>query len=110
VSEKIIHQRIARTAQALAAGAYELLAKENDFHRLNRSMDRYVRRNWRHYIPFARQALVAILGKDYTYEIALGVYTAQGVEEMKMEVYECLLLDGAFKAPAASTAPSFALH
>ena len=110
VSEKIIHRRIASTAQALAAEAYELLAKENEFHRLNRSMERYVRRNWRHYIPFARQALVAILAKDYTYEVALGVYTAQGVEEMKMEVYECLLLDGGFKAPAPSSIPSLAMH
>lgn len=94
---QIIHHRIATTAKALAAEAYEALAHENAFHRLNRSMDRYVRRNWRHYIPFARQALIAILAKDYAHEVALGVYTAKGVDEMKAEVYECLLIDGAFK-------------
>lgn len=105
MSQRIIHARIAKTAKALAAEAYEVMAQVNAFHRLNRSMDRYVRRNWRHYIPFARQALVEILSKDYSHEIALGVYTPQGVQDMKDEIYECLLLDGGFKAPA-ETAPS----
>lgn len=99
---KVIHWRIAKVAKALAAEAYELLAHENDFHRLNRSMDRYVRRNWKEYIPFARQALVGILAKDFSHEIALGTYTPQGVEAMKDEVYQCLLIDGGFKAPAES--------
>jgi hypothetical protein len=100
MSQQIIHERIAKTARALAAEAYEILAKENAFHRLNRSQDRYVKRCWRHYIPFARQALVDILRKDFAMEIALGVYTREGVEAMKEEVYECLVLDGAFKAEA----------
>jgi hypothetical protein len=110
VSEKIIHWRIAKVAKEIAAECYEALAKENDFHRLNRSMGRYVRRNWQHYIPFARQALTSILTKDFAMEIALGTYTAQGVEEMKMEVYECLVIDGAHKAPAQQTIPSIAMH
>lgn len=107
--QKIIHARIATVAKALAAEAYELLAQENEFHRLNRTMDRYVRRNWQHYIPFARQSLVSILSKDYTFEVALGTYTQEGVDQMKNEVYECLLLDGGFKAPSEPPG-SFARH
>lgn len=103
--QQVIHWRIAKAAKAIAAEAYEALARENDFHRLNRSPERYVRRNWRHYIPFARQALVGVLTKDYAHEIALGSYTREGVEAMKAEVYECLVLDGAFKG-AAETAPA----
>jgi hypothetical protein len=106
MSQQIIHHRIATTAKALAAAAYEKLAHDNAFHRLNRSLDRYVRRNWRHYIVFARQALVGILTKDFSHEVALGVYTAAGVEQMKNEVYECLVLDGQFKAPAEQRGPS----
>jgi len=104
--QKIIHWRIAKVAKEIAAECYEALAHENEFHRLNRSVDRYVKRNWRHYIPFARQALVGILTKDFAMEVALGTYTPEGVEAMKQEVYECLLLDGAYKAsgqPATSS-------
>lgn len=103
MSQKIIHWRIAKTAKALAAAAYEELAKENAFYARHKSMSHYVRKNWQLYIPFARQALVAILAKDFAYEVALGTYTEQGVVDMKEEVYQCLLLDGGFKAPSAPT-------
>lgn len=108
MSQKIIHWRIAKTAKALAAAAYEELAKDNDFYKVNRSMRRYVERAWQDYIPFARSALVDILGKDYAYEIALGVYTRDGVEKMKAEVHETLVLDGGLKA--APFVQSEALH
>lgn len=110
MSDKIIHWRIAKVAKEIAAACYEELARENDFHRLNRSLDRYVRRNWQHYIPFARQALVGILSKDFAMEIALGSYTERGVQEMKDEVYQCLLIDGGFKAPSPVQTPSVAMH
>lgn len=97
---KVIHWRIAKTAKALAREAWELMAKEDAFYRVNRDPKRYVKRNWQHYIPFARQALVGILAKDYAHEIALGSYTREGVETMKNEVYEVLLIDGEYKAPA----------
>lgn len=103
MSDKIIHWRIAKVAKEIAATCYEELAKENDFHRLNRTMERYVRRNWQHYIPFARKALVDILTKDFSMDIALGSYTAQAVEEMKAEVYECLVIDGMYKGAAPPT-------
>lgn len=103
MSQKVIHWRIAKTAKALAAAAYEELAHEDAFYRAHRSMAHYVAKNWRHYIPFARRALVAILAKDYSHAIALGTYNAQGVDDMKAEIYECLLLDGGFKAPAEQT-------
>ncbi len=103
---KIIHNRIAKTAKALAAAAYEEMAKENEFYRLHPSMRNYVRRSWQHYIVFARQALVEILRKDYAYEIALGAYTPASVEAMKNEAYECLLIDGEFK----ETSPSSLYH
>lgn len=102
---QVIHHRIAKVSKALAATAYEMLAHEDAFYRAHKSMRRYVQLNWRHYIPFARQTLVAILSKDYSHEIALGSHTAQGVADMKDEIYECLLLDSAFKAPA-ELAPS----
>jgi hypothetical protein len=105
MSQKIIHYRIAKTAKALAAAAYEELAKIDAFYRAHRSMAHYVRKNWRHYIPYARQSLVGILAKDFSHDIALGSYTAQGVDAMKAEVYECLLLDGGFKAPAEAPLP-----
>lgn len=110
MSQKIIHWRIAKTAKALAAAAYEELAKENDFYRAHKSMAHYVRKNWQHFIPFARQSLVSVLAKDYTFEVALGSYTEKGVQEMKDEIYQCLLIDGGFKAPAAVRTPSLAMH
>lgn len=94
---KVIHWRIAKTAKALARAAWELMAEDDKFYALNRQPSRYVERNWKHYIPFARDSLVGILTKDYSHDIALGSYTREGVEAMKAEVYDCLCLDGSFK-------------
>lgn len=105
MSTKIIHHTIAQTAKAIAAEAYELLAKENAFYAANPSLRNYVRRAWKDYIPYARQSLVGILAKDFAFEIAMGTYTPQTVEMMKNDVYECLLLDGEFKAPAQGYSP-----
>lgn len=100
VGQKIIHWRIAKTAKAIAAAAYEEMASIDAFYHANKSMKRYVDKNWKDYIPFARQSLLQILAKDFKHDIALGSYTPEGVEKMKEEVYECLILDGSFKAPA----------
>jgi hypothetical protein len=98
---KVIHWRIAKAAKAIAAEAYEVMAREDAFYRMWRDPKLYVRRNWQHYIPFARQALIDILGKDYKNEIAMGVYTAEAVEKMKEEVYEVILIDSAGRKPAS---------
>lgn len=108
MTEKIIHHMVAETAKAIAAEAYELLAKENAFYASNPSQKRYVRRAWKDYIPYARQSLVGVLAKDFSFEIATGAYTPQTVEMMKNDIYECLLIDGEFKAPASGFSP--ALH
>jgi hypothetical protein len=97
---KIIHKRIAKIAKALCAEAYEILARENAFYRLNPSMRNYVRRAWPDFIPYARDSLFALLNKDYTFEIRLGTYTAQQVADMKDEIYEVILIDSAFKGEA----------
>lgn len=107
MADKIIHHRIAKTAKAQAREAWELMAREDAFYRLWKDPKVYVRRNWQHYIPYARQALVGILTKDFSHQIAMGSYSQAGVDAMKNEVYECLLIDGGFKTPAQGQA---ALH
>ena len=102
---KVIHEMIARTAKALAEAAYEELARENAFYAANPDVSIYVARAWKHYIPFARGALLATLQKDFHYEVAMGIYTPEGVDVMKNEVYEALLLDGSYKAPAEPARP-----
>lgn len=94
---QIIHERIAKTAKALAREAWELMAKENAFYNLNPNPRNYVRVNWKHYIPFARAALVEILNKDFSFQIALGSYTRESVDAMKEEIYQCLLIDSSYK-------------
>lgn len=98
---QIIHWRIAKIAKRLAEEAYELCAREDEFYKRWPTMKLYVRRNWQHYIPFARNSLYDILAKDYAHEVALGVYTLEGVEQMKNEVYEVVMIDSGFKATAA---------
>lgn len=99
MTQKIIHKQIAKVAKALCAEAYEILAREDAFYALNPTMRGYVRRAWADYIPFARQSLFVLLEKDFSHEIALGAYTPAQVEQMKHDIYECLLIDGEFKAP-----------
>jgi hypothetical protein len=100
MSQKIIHKRIAKVAKALCAEAYEVLAHEDAFYAANPSLRHYVRRAWKDYIPYARDSLFALLNKDYTFELRVGAYTAAQVREMKDDIYEILLIDGEFKAPA----------
>lgn len=109
MTEKIIHFIIANTAKSLAREAWEMMAKENAFYRLNKNPKIYVRRNWQHYIPFARDALVEILKKDYSFEISIGSYTPEAVDKMKADIHECLVIDGAYKAPAPQS-PSLLVH
>lgn len=105
MTEKIVHKAIAETAKSLAAAAYEELARENEFYAANPTMRGYIGRNWRHFIPFARQAMVGILAKDYSFEIACGQYTPQAVDVMKNEIYEALLIDGNLKRPQPQRIP-----
>lgn len=106
---KVIHHRIAKVAKALCAEAYEVLARENAFYACNPSQRNYVRRAWKDFIPYARDSLFALLNKDYTFEIAMGSYTAQQVAAMKDEIYEVILIDSAFKS-SAMTPVSSVLH
>ena len=100
MTAKLIHKVIANAAKGIAQTAHEELCRADDaFYRLWPDNDYYVRRNWKHYIPFARQALTTVLTKDFAFEIALGTYTPQGVEMMKAEIYEALIIDGSYKAP-----------
>lgn len=97
---KIIHVVIAETSKSLAYAAYEEMAKVDRFYRMNPKADAYVARNWRHFIPFARQSLAGILAKDFKHEIASGQYSPRSVEVMKEEIFQALLIDGQYKAPA----------
>lgn len=98
---QIIHWRIAKIAKALAQEAYELCAREDAFYKRWPTMRLYVKRNWQHYIPFARQSLYDILGKDYSFEIRTGAYTEESVQAMKDEVYEIVLIDSGAKTTQA---------
>ena len=98
---QIIHWRIAKIAKAMASEAYELCAREYQFYKRWPTMELYVRRNWQHYIPFARNSLYDILAKDYSFEIATGAYTDESVRQMKDEVMEVVLIDSGYKATAA---------
>ncbi len=110
MSDKIIHHVIAQTAKEIATAAYEEMAQVNEFYAQNKSVDRYVRRNWRHYIPFARKALVDVLTKDFTFEIRCGQYTEQAVDTMKNEIAEALIIDGSHKAPAKPASSGLLVH
>ncbi len=109
MSEKIIHEVIARTAKSLAEAAYEEMASVNDFYAANPDVNLYVAGNWQHYIPFARQSLVNLLTKDFSFEIACGQYTPESVDLMKSEVCEALVIDGSYKASAAPSS-SLLMH
>jgi len=101
MAERIIHHEIAKVAQALAEEAYELALQSGVIDRCSeRARKIYVRKHFGDYIPFARQALIAILRKDFKYEIAMGSHTEKTVADMKERIYEALLIDGSFKAPA----------
>ena len=106
MSQKIIHWRIAKIARELALEAYEVMAQENAFYKLHPSMKWYVAKHWNDYIPFARQALSAVLAHDYAFEIQCGQTTAKDVDAMKEDIYQALLIDGSFKTtPLANIEP-----
>lgn len=107
MAEKIIHHEIAKVAKAFAGEAYELALQAGVIDkRKEKARNAYIAQHFGDYIFAARQALATILRKDYTFEIAMGQHTAKTVEEMKERIYQALLIDGAFKAPAAMTVES----
>lgn len=79
----IVHKQIAATAKALAAEQWEVLSRQNDFHRRFPDVDRYVAKHWPKYVPMTRQLMTAMLGSP-KYD-----------QKMKDEIYLALMLDGA---------------
>lgn len=94
---RIIHTRIAKVAKTICAECYEVMAQEDAFYRLWPDIDRYIKRRWMDYIPFARQSLAGVLAKDYSFEISIGSMSMASVEQMKQEIYEALIIDSSAK-------------
>lgn len=84
---KIVHKRTAKTAKALAYEVYEALASNDNFYRANRSARRWVERNWKEFIGYARMAHMKILQDPNN----------QYSQAMKDALYEVALIEGAFK-------------
>lgn len=87
-SKRIVHKRTAKTAKALAAEVYEVLASNDRFYAQNRSVRRWVERNWKQFIGHARNAHLEILrDPDNQYP-----------QSMKDELYEVALIEGGMKS------------
>jgi hypothetical protein len=87
-NQRIVHQRTAKTAKAMAFEVYEALAHNDDFYRQNRSANRWVARNWKQFIGHARAAHFEILRDPLN----------QYPQSMKDELYEVALIEGSFKS------------
>lgn len=79
----VVHKQIAETAKGLALEHYEVLARDNLFYKRWPKKKAFVGHNWRHYIPMARQIMVAMLGNP-KYD-----------EKFKKKIFDAILLDGA---------------
>lgn len=93
----VVHKQIAETAKALAREQWEQLAKQNAFYKSEPDVNRFVRRHWDKYIPMVREMFALMLGNP--------AYS----DEMKSQIQEALLLDGAInpKQMAAPAKPVF---
>lgn len=79
----IVHKMIADTAKGCCGEAWETLAKQNRFYRLNPDRAKFVHRFWPNYIPIARTILTGMLGNP------------KYPQSMKDEIHDALLRDGA---------------
>lgn len=79
----VVHKMIADTAKGCAREQWETLAKQNRFYQRWPDQEAFVEASWPNYLPVARQILVGMLGNP------------KYPENMKAELYEVLLKDGA---------------
>lgn len=87
---KYCHKIIAKTAQEIAACAYQDMAKDNNFYKLWPKEREFVNKQWPTFIRAARASLAQMLGMD------------KYSESVKEKIFEALTLDRAL--PLGDTA------
>ncbi len=78
---KFCHKLVEKTAKDMAWEAYEARATDNVFYKQFPNQRKYVAHNWKHFIRFARETLVRMLGMP------------QYSEHLKEEIFEALMLE-----------------
>jgi hypothetical protein len=87
---KYAHKLIAKTAQEIAAAAYQDMAMDDDFYKMWPKEKVFVNKMWPTFVRVARETLANMLSMD-TYD-----------EKVKEEIAQALMLDRAL--PAGDTA------
>lgn len=87
---KYAHKLIAKTAQEIAAAAYQDMAMDDDFYKMWPKEKAFVNKMWPTFVRVARQTLANMLSMD------------QYSEELKDDIAHALMLDRAL--PAGDTA------
>lgn len=78
---RLAHVMIAKVAKGIAGAFYEEAARDDLFYRLWPNQRNFIRKNWQHFIPPAKQSLVKMLGDP------------KWPESVKEEIFEALALD-----------------
>ncbi len=61
----LCHKSVREIAKNMAGDAYEEMARNDDFYKQHPNQNLFIAKNWKHFLGFARQSLLAILGGDY---------------------------------------------
>lgn len=61
----LCHKAVRQIAKEMAGTAYEELARNDQFFQIHPNQNLFIAKNWKHFISFARQSLLRILGGNY---------------------------------------------
>jgi hypothetical protein len=61
----LCHKSVREIAKNMAGAAYEELAKNDQFYTQHPNQNLFIVHNWKYFLGYARQSLVAILAGDY---------------------------------------------
>lgn len=98
------HKLIAKTAEVMAATAYEELARDNKFFKAWPNQARFAKAHIKAYTKAARTVLASMLGKDFPN------MSKEEETTMKDEIAEALFADFALPAGGKVSASPSLLH
>lgn len=103
VTGQIIHTQIAHTAKGICEAVWEECSYDDKFHRRWPKVKPFVQRFWADFIPYARDSLAQLLRPIPGTECDPNGPKYANTEYVREQIYEALLIDGAYKAPPRKT-------
>ena len=98
----LCHKSVREIAKEMAGTAYEKLARNDAFYAQHPNQNLFIAKNWKHFLGFARQSLLTILGGNYPDAMKADAYDVYLKDRVLQDVQEGVPVQLAATPPQGS--------